>query len=65
MDQSQLSWITNFIWSIADDVLRALAAAEPPGRVLVVATSDQQVVADVRRVGAWTVPSAGLLTLLG
>ena len=50
---------------IADDVIRALVAAEPPGRVLVVATSDQQVVADVRRVGAWTVPSAGLLTLLG
>src|SRR3954464_965329 len=24
MDQSQLSWITNFIWGIADDVLRDL-----------------------------------------
>ena len=22
MDQSQLNWITNFIWNIADDVLR-------------------------------------------
>ena len=22
MDQSQLSWLTNFIWNIADDVLR-------------------------------------------
>jgi type I restriction enzyme M protein len=22
MDQSQLSWITNFIWGIADDILR-------------------------------------------
>jgi len=24
MDSSQLSWITNFIWGIADDVLRNL-----------------------------------------
>ena len=24
MDQSQLGWITNFIWGIADDVLRDL-----------------------------------------
>jgi type I restriction enzyme M protein len=24
MDQSQLSWITNFFWGIADDVLRDL-----------------------------------------
>lgn len=22
MDQSQLSWLTNFIWNVADDVLR-------------------------------------------
>lgn len=50
---------------IADDVIRALVAAEPTGRVLVVATSDQQVVADVRRAGAWTVPSSSLLALLG
>jgi len=50
---------------IADDVIRALVAAEPSGRVLVVATSDQQVVADVRRAGAWTVPSSRLLGLLG
>ncbi|HEU5006962.1 MAG TPA: NYN domain-containing protein [Jatrophihabitantaceae bacterium] len=50
---------------IADDVIRALVAAEPFGRVLVVATSDQQVVVDVRRAGAWTVPSTGLLALLG
>jgi predicted RNA-binding protein with PIN domain len=50
---------------IADDVIRALVAAEPAGRVLIVATSDQQVVADVRRAGTWTVPSGGLLALLG
>lgn len=24
MDQSQLNWIANFIWGIADDVLRDL-----------------------------------------
>ena len=24
MDSTQLSWITNFIWGIADDVLRDL-----------------------------------------
>jgi type I restriction enzyme M protein len=24
MDQSQLNWLTNFIWGIADDVLRDL-----------------------------------------
>lgn len=22
MDQAQLNWLTNFIWNIADDVLR-------------------------------------------
>jgi hypothetical protein len=30
-----------------------------------VVTSDQQVVADVRRAGAWTVPSAVLVDRLG
>jgi predicted RNA-binding protein with PIN domain len=50
---------------IADDLIRALVAAEPAGRVIVVATSDQQVVRDVQRAGAWTVPSRVLLALLG
>jgi predicted RNA-binding protein with PIN domain len=50
---------------IADDLIRSLVDAEPPGRALVVVTSDQQVVADVRRAGAWTVPSAVLLARLG
>jgi predicted RNA-binding protein with PIN domain len=49
---------------IADDVLRRLVAAEPAGRPLLVATSDQQVVSDVQRAGAWTVPSRVLLTRL-
>jgi predicted RNA-binding protein with PIN domain len=49
---------------IADDVIRRLVAAEPPGRPVLVATSDQQVVADVQRDGAWTVPSVVLLARL-
>jgi predicted RNA-binding protein with PIN domain len=50
---------------LADDVIRQLVAVEPGGRPLVIVTSDQQVVADVRRAGAWTVPSAVLLERLG
>lgn len=46
---------------IADDVLRDLVAAEPPGRVVVVVTDDQEVVTDVTRAGARTVGSAALL----
>jgi predicted RNA-binding protein with PIN domain len=50
---------------IADDLIRRLVAAEPPGRPLVVVTSDQQVVTDVLAAGAWTVPSAVFLSRLG
>ena len=50
---------------LADDLIRRLVAAEPEGRPLVVVTSDQEVVTDVRRAGAWTVPSAVLLARLG
>jgi len=50
---------------IADDLIRRLVDAEPAGRPIVVVTSDQQVVSDVTRAGAWTVPSAVLLTRLG
>ncbi|MCW2494370.1 NYN domain-containing protein [Jatrophihabitans sp.] len=50
---------------IADDLIRRLVAAEPPGRPVIVVTSDQQIVTDVRAAGAWTVPSAVLLALLG
>ncbi|MFN2517951.1 MAG: NYN domain-containing protein [Jatrophihabitantaceae bacterium] len=49
---------------IADDLIRRLVAAEPEGRPIVVVTSDQQVVTDVQRAGAWTVPSAVLLARL-
>ena len=50
---------------IADDLIRRLVAAEPPGRPVVVVTSDQQVVRDTARDGAWTAPSAVLLARLG
>lgn len=49
----------------ADDVLRDLVAAEPRGRPLLVATSDQEIVRSVRRRGAHAVPSAVLLRRLG
>lgn len=49
---------------IADDVIRDLVAAEPPGRVLLVVTSDRGLAADVARTGARVVPSAALLALL-
>ncbi len=50
---------------IADEVIRRLAAAEPRGRVVVVVSSDREVVDGVRRSGARTAPSAVLLTVLG
>lgn len=50
---------------IADDLIRRLVDAEPPGRPVVVVTSDQQIVTDVLAVGAWAVPSAVFLTRLG
>ncbi|MBB3051934.1 putative RNA-binding protein with PIN domain [Prauserella isguenensis] len=50
---------------LADDVIRDLVAAEPHGRPVIVATSDQEVVTAVRRSGAHAVPSHVLLTRLG
>jgi hypothetical protein len=50
---------------IADDVIRTLAAAEPAGRVLIVVSSDREVVDGVRRSGARTAPSSVLLAVLG
>jgi predicted RNA-binding protein with PIN domain len=49
---------------IADDVIRAYVAAEPPGRVLVVATNDRAVVQDVVRAGARAASSEALVGLL-
>ena len=45
---------------IADDVIRDLVAAEPPGRVVVVVTEDRELATDVRRAGARVVAPAAL-----
>jgi predicted RNA-binding protein with PIN domain len=50
---------------LADDVIRALVAAEPEGRPVVVVTSDRAVADSVRRRGAHPVPSVVLLSRLG
>jgi len=39
-------------------------AAEPPGRVLVVATSDREIVQDVEAHGAWAVPAVTVVERL-
>ncbi|MEC3978370.1 NYN domain-containing protein [Amycolatopsis sp. H20-H5] len=49
---------------LADDVIRSLVAAEPPGRPMVVATTDRAVADSVRRRGAYPVPSAVLVSRL-
>lgn len=50
---------------IADDVIRDMAAAEPAGRVVVVVSSDREVVDGARRSGARVASSAVLLAALG
>jgi predicted RNA-binding protein with PIN domain len=49
---------------IADELIRRLVAAEPPGRPVVVVSSDREVADGVRRSGARPVPSAMLLNRL-
>jgi predicted RNA-binding protein with PIN domain len=49
---------------IADDVLRDLVAAEPPGRAVVVVTDDQAVVRDARAAGSRVASAAALIELL-
>lgn len=49
----------------ADERIRLLAAAEPPGRPVVVVSSDREVADGVRRTGARAVSSVGLLRVLG
>jgi predicted RNA-binding protein with PIN domain len=49
---------------IADDLIRRLVRAEPPGRVVIVASSDREVADDVRALGARPVPSTALARLL-
>jgi predicted RNA-binding protein with PIN domain len=50
---------------LADDVVRELVAAEPPGRPVAVVTSDQAIVRDVvRRTGVRAIGSRALVRLL-
>ncbi|HEX8497857.1 MAG TPA: NYN domain-containing protein, partial [Actinomycetales bacterium] len=49
---------------IADELIRRLVRAEPPGRVVVVVSSDREVADGVRASGARPVPSASLARLL-
>jgi hypothetical protein len=50
---------------IADDVIRELVAEEPPGRVVVVVTSDRELAGDVGRAGVRPIGSDALIGLLG
>jgi hypothetical protein len=50
---------------LADDVIRDLVRAEPAGRVLIVVSSDREVVDRAAADGARTAPSAVLLAALG
>ncbi|MEV0384424.1 NYN domain-containing protein [Nonomuraea sp. NPDC050643] len=50
---------------IADDLIRQLVRAEPPGRAMAVVSSDREVAESVRRMGARPVPSGLLLRRLG
>lgn len=48
---------------IADEVIKRLVAAEPRGRVVIVASSDREIVTDVAKNGARTAPALVLLSL--
>jgi len=48
----------------ADDVIRDEVHRLPPGRAVVVVTNDAEIIADVRRLGANTLPSNALLAAL-
>jgi hypothetical protein len=49
----------------ADELIRRLVAAEPPGRAVIVVSSDREVADGVRSSGAWAVDSDLLVPLLG
>jgi predicted RNA-binding protein with PIN domain len=49
----------------ADELIRRLVAAEPPGRAVIVVSSDREVADGVRSSGARVVDSAALVPLLG
>ena len=50
---------------IADELIRRLVRAEPPGRPVVVVSSDREVADGVRRAGARTVSAVALVRRLG
>ncbi|MFC0555878.1 NYN domain-containing protein [Planotetraspora thailandica] len=50
---------------IADDLIRRLVRAEPPGRAVAVVSSDREVAESVRKMGARPIPSTLLLRRLG
>jgi len=49
---------------LADDLIRELLAAEPAGRTVLVASSDQAVAASVRAADGWPIPATVLLSRL-
>jgi predicted RNA-binding protein with PIN domain len=49
---------------LADDLIRRLLRAEPPGRTVVVASSDQAVAASTRAAGGWSSTAEVLLSRL-
>ena len=49
---------------IADDVIRDLVAAEPPGRTVVVVTADQEVARDAKAGGARVASALSALVAL-
>ncbi|MDQ1733149.1 MAG: hypothetical protein QOK10_3308 [Pseudonocardiales bacterium] len=49
---------------LADDLIRTLLLAEPEGRTVVVASSDEAVAASARGRGAWSVPATVMLSRL-
>lgn len=53
------------VGEIADDLIRRLVRAEPPGRAVVVVTGDQAVAGDVARSGARVLPSTTLIARFG
>jgi predicted RNA-binding protein with PIN domain len=52
------------VGELADDLIRDLLGAEPAGRTVLVASSDQAVAASARGAGAWPVAAAVLLSRL-
>jgi predicted RNA-binding protein with PIN domain len=50
------------VGQLADDLIRDLLRAEPDGRTVVVASSDQAVAASARGAGAWPTSAAALLS---